>query len=109
MAASETMQTICSLRDRGKTWYGGGFGAWLSRLIEEDDDARFFSSVGERLELESQDLSETAGAFRDSGDLKSDIVKQNNQEIDLRVHKWTILKRYRQEVEASTSCLRQNV
>jgi hypothetical protein len=47
-------------------------------LIEEEDEVeRSFSSVGERLGLESQDLSETAGAFRVSEDLKRDIVKQD--------------------------------
>jgi hypothetical protein len=34
MAAKETMMTICNLRDRGKTWYGGGVAAWASRLID---------------------------------------------------------------------------
>ena len=77
MAASETMQTICNLRDRVKTWYGGGDGIWLSRLKEEEEGVtRSFSSVGERLGLELQDLSLTAGALRDSGDLKLDMVKE---------------------------------
>jgi hypothetical protein len=37
MAASETMQTICSLRDLVKTWYGGGGGTWLSSLIKSEE------------------------------------------------------------------------
>lgn len=36
IAARETMQTICSLRDREKTWYGGERGLWLSRLTEDE-------------------------------------------------------------------------
>lgn len=77
MAASETMQTICNLRDRVKTWYGGGDGIWLSRLNEEEEGvARPFSSVGERLGLELQDLSLTSGALRDSGDFKLDMAEE---------------------------------
>jgi hypothetical protein len=34
MAAKETMMTICNLRNRVKTWYGGGIAAWASRLID---------------------------------------------------------------------------
>lgn len=30
------MQTICNLRDREKTWYGGDSKLWLSSPIEDE-------------------------------------------------------------------------
>lgn len=36
IAAAETMYTICNLRVRENTWYGGGETSWLSRLREAD-------------------------------------------------------------------------
>lgn len=58
MAAKETRKTIRSLRDREKTWYGGGDGIWLSKLIDSEDGvASSFSSWPERLGLESTDVS----------------------------------------------------
>jgi hypothetical protein len=73
MAARETMQTICNLRDRGKTWYGGGAGVWLSRLIDSagvDGKVMSFSSRGDRLGLESTKFVVTRGSLRVSVELK---------------------------------------
>lgn len=49
IAASETTQTIFSLRDRVKTWYRGGGGGWLSSLkVSKFRVAGDLSSCGER-------------------------------------------------------------
>jgi hypothetical protein len=72
MAAKETMMTICSLRDRGKTWYGGVVAAWASRLIDSagvDGVEISFSSWGERLGLELTECSVTLGSLRVSVEL----------------------------------------
>jgi hypothetical protein len=59
IAASETIQTISSLRDRLKTWYCGDGGAWLSSLTESKFPvASDLSSCGERQGLELTEVPE---------------------------------------------------
>ena len=59
IAARETTQTIPSLRDRLKTWYCGGGGAWLSSLTESKFPVvSDLSSCGERWGLELTEFSE---------------------------------------------------
>jgi hypothetical protein len=75
MAASETIQTISSLRDRLKTWYCGGGGVWLSSLTESKFPvASDLSSCGERQGLELTEFAEIRGSLSCSVELKDDMV-----------------------------------
>lgn len=89
MAARETRKTIRILRDREKTWYGGGDGIWLSRLIDSEDGvASCFSSWTERLGLEATDVSVTWGFFKVPEDVKgllNDILKMEIIKSDSKV------------------------
>lgn len=93
MAAKETMQTICNLRERVKTWYGGGGGSCFSRLKELEEaedvgDGRFLSSWAYRLGdkvgllellLEWIERSVTMASFLSSSGFK-DIMGENKSE-----------------------------
>lgn len=77
MAAIETIQTICNLRARVKTWYGGCGSVWLSILIVSENVEGVvgsFSLRGEEMGVDVMELSGVRSLLSVSVDVNVDIL-----------------------------------